>query len=127
MPAGIAIPIAIPTGLHIYIPLGKKYTYEESRGFAKSIAHLVHEQIPKFTSIERMISNRKGKMYIDFLQNRPSATLATAYSLRPKDGATVSMPLHWEEVKKGLKMSDFTIHNAVAMIKEQGDVPAGNR
>ena len=110
------------TGLHIYIPLGKKYTYEESKEFARIIAHLVHAQTSKFTSIERMISNRKGKMYIDFLQNRPSATLASAYSLRPKPGATVSMPLHWEEVKKGLKMKDFTIKNAVAKIKEQGDI-----
>lgn len=110
------------TGLHIYIPLGKKYTYEESKEFARIIAHLVHEQTSTFTSIERLISNRKGKMYIDFLQNRPSATLASAYSLRPKPGATVSMPLHWGEVKKGLKMKDFTIHNALGKIKEQGDI-----
>lgn len=110
------------TGLHIYIPLGKKYTYEESKEFARIIAHLVHEETSKFTSIERLISNRKGKMYIDFLQNRPSATLASAYSLRPKPGATVSMPLHWDEVKKGLQMKDFTIHNAVAKIKQQGDI-----
>ncbi len=110
------------TGLHIYIPLGKKYTYEESKEFARIIAHLVHAQTSKFTSIERQIKERKGKMYIDFLQNRPSATLASAYSLRPKPGATVSMPLHWEEVKKGLKLKDFTIKNAVARIKEQGDI-----
>lgn len=110
------------TGLHIYIPLGRKYTYEESKEFGRVIAHMVNNELPKFTSVERMISNRKGKMYIDFLQNRPSATLAIAYSLRPKPGATVSMPLHWEEVKKGLKMTDFTIHNAMARIKEQGDI-----
>jgi bifunctional non-homologous end joining protein LigD len=110
------------TGIHIYIPLGKKYTYEESKEFARIIATLVHEETSKFSSIERLISNRKGKMYIDFLQNRPSATLASAYSLRPKPGATVSMPLHWDEVKKGLKMQDFNIHNALAKIKEQGDI-----
>jgi bifunctional non-homologous end joining protein LigD len=61
-------------------------------------------------------------MYIDFLQNRPQATLAAPYSVRPKPGATVSMPLHWEEVKKGLKMSDFTIYNAMARLKEVGDI-----
>lgn len=110
------------TGLHIYIPLGTKYTYEQSKEFGRLIAHLVNEQLPKFTSVERMISNRNRKLYIDFLQNRPQATLAAAYSLRPKPGATVSMPLHWEEVKKGLKMTDFTINNAVAKIKEQGDI-----
>ena len=52
-------------------------------------------------------------MYIDYLQNRPKATLAAPYSLRPKPGATVSMPLYWGEVKKGLKMKDFTIVNAI--------------
>jgi len=61
-------------------------------------------------------------MYIDFLQNRPQATIAAPYSLRPKPGATVSMPLHWEDVKKGLKMSDFTIYNAIERIKSKGDI-----
>ena len=61
-------------------------------------------------------------MYIDYLQNRPKATLAAPYSLRPKPGATVSMPLHWSEVKKGLKMKDFTIFNAMDRIKSQGDI-----
>jgi bifunctional non-homologous end joining protein LigD len=110
------------TGIHIYIPLGAKYLYEESREFGRLIATIVHQQLPRFTSIERATADRKGKLYIDFLQNRPQATLAAAYSLRPKPGATVSMPLHWEEVKKGLAMKDFTIHNAVARIREQGDI-----
>jgi len=110
------------TGLHIYIPLGAKYTYEESKEFGRLIATIVHEQLPKFTSLERTISKRKGKMYLDFLQNRPGATLATAYSIRPKPGATVSMPLHWEELKKGLKMQDFTIHNAISRIRSEGDI-----
>lgn len=110
------------TGIHIYIPLGAKYVYEDSREFGRLIATIIHEQIPRFTSIERATADRKGKIYIDFLQNRPQATLACAYSLRPKPGATVSMPLHWEEVKKGLKMKDFNIRNAVGRIKEQGDI-----
>jgi bifunctional non-homologous end joining protein LigD len=110
------------TGIHIYIPLGAKYVYEDSREFGRLIATIIHEQIPRFTSIERATADRKGKLYIDFLQNRPQATLACAYSLRPKPGATVSMPLHWEEVKKGLKMKDFNIRNAVGRIKEQGDI-----
>lgn len=113
------------TGIHIYIPLGAKYTYEQSQMFARLIVTLVHQQLPEFTTIERMISNREGKMYLDFLQNRPGATIASPYSLRPKPGATVSMPLHWEEVKKGLKMSDFTIKNAPDRLKTEGDVFKG--
>ncbi len=110
------------TGIHVYIPLGAKYTYDQSKEFARTIATLVHQEIPKFTSIERIVKNRKGKMYIDFLQNRPQATVAAPYSLRPKPGATVSMPLHWDEVKKGLKMTDFNIYNALDRIKSEGDL-----
>lgn len=110
------------TGIHIYIPLGAKYTYDQSKEFARIIATLVQREIPKYTSIERIVKARKGKMYIDFLQNRAHATVAAPYSLRPKPGATVSMPLRWEEVKKGLKMSDFTIYNALERIKGAGDI-----
>jgi bifunctional non-homologous end joining protein LigD len=110
------------TGIHIYIPLNAKYTYDECQMFGKWIATQVHAQLPSFTSIERMTQKRKGKIYVDYLQNRPKATLAAPYSLRPKPGATVSMPLHWEEVKKGLKMKDFNITNAVARIIEMGDI-----
>jgi bifunctional non-homologous end joining protein LigD len=110
------------TGLHIYIPLGAKYTYEQSKEFARVIVKLVHAELPAFTTIERKTADRQRKMYLDFLQNRPQATIAAPYSLRPKPGATVSMPLHWEEVKKGLQMKDFTIKNAIARIQQEGDL-----
>ena len=110
------------TGLHIYIPLGAKYTYEQSKEFARIIVMLVHRELPKYTSLERSVKDRKGKMYLDFLQNRASATLAAPYSVRPKPGATVSMPLAWDEVKKGLKMNDFTIFNAIDRIESLGDL-----
>lgn len=113
------------TGLHIYIPMGAKYDYDQSQMFAKIIVSLVHQRIPEFTTLERMIANRKGKMYLDFLQNRPGATIASPYSLRPKPGATVSMPLGWEEVKPGLKMTDFTIFNALDRLKAKGDLFKG--
>ena len=113
------------TGIHIYIPLGAKYSYDQSQMFAKLIVTIVHEQLPEFTSMERQIKNREGKMYLDFLQNRPGATIASPYSLRPKPGATVSMPLHWDEVKKGLTMKDFTIRNSIERIKREGDLFKG--
>lgn len=113
------------TGIHIYIPLGAKYDYDQSQLFAQIIVSIVNRQIPKFTSLERMIAARKGKMYLDFLQNRPGATIAGPYSLRPKPGATVSMPLEWAEVKPGLKMKDFTIFNAIDRLKEKGDIFKG--
>ncbi|MGK6342475.1 DNA ligase D [Chryseobacterium sp. DT-3] len=110
------------TGLHIYIPLGNKYTYEQSKEFARAIVTLVHRELPDYTSLERTIKDRKGKMYLDFLQNRPHATIASVYSVRPKPGATVSMPVHWDEVKKGLKMSDFHIFNALERLASEGDI-----
>jgi bifunctional non-homologous end joining protein LigD len=113
------------TGMHIYIPLGAKYDYDQSQMFAKIVVQLVHKQIPDYTSLERMISARKGKMYLDFLQNRPGATIAGPYSLRPKVGATVSMPLTWDEVKPGLTMKDFTIFNSLDRLKETGDLFKG--
>ena len=113
------------TGLHIYIPLGAKYLYEDSKEFGRAIAKAVHQEIPGFTSIERLTHQRKGKMYIDFLQNRPQATVAGPYSLRPKPGAPVSMPLHWDEVKEGLRITDFNIRNVIPRLNETGDLFRG--
>ncbi len=113
------------TGLHIYIPLGAKYTYHDSKEFGRRIAKIVHAELPEFTSIERKTADRGGQMYIDFLQNRPQATVAGPYSLRPKPGAPVSMPLFWEEVKKGLKITDYNMRNAVSRLRSEGDIFKG--
>jgi bifunctional non-homologous end joining protein LigD len=110
------------TGIHIYIPLGAKYTYEQSKELARVIVKLAQQQLPDITSIERATKLRRGKIYLDFLQNRPQATLAAPYSARPKPGASVSTPLHWEEVKKGLKIKDHTIKNVPARLQEIGDI-----
>jgi bifunctional non-homologous end joining protein LigD len=107
------------------MPLERKYTYEDSKEFGRAIVKVVQQRLPEFTSIERLTSNRKGKVYLDFLQNRPQATVASPYSVRARQGAPVSMPLPWEEVKKGLKILDFTIQNAFEKAKEQGDVFTG--
>ena len=112
-------------GMHIYIPLGAKYAYDQSKMFAELVVTAVQQEIPGFTSIERSLSKRKGKIYLDFLQNRQIQTIAAPYSLRPKPGATVSMPLHWEEVKPGLTIQDFTIYNSPARIRQQPDIFKG--
>ena len=113
------------SGLHIYIPLAAKYSYHDSKEFGRRIARVVHAELPHFTSIERKTAHRGGNMYIDFLQNRPQATVAAPYSLRPKPGATVSAPLYWEEVKKGLKLSNFTLRNMPARLQKEGDIFKG--
>jgi bifunctional non-homologous end joining protein LigD len=83
---------------------------------------MVQQETSNYTSLERTITKRRGKLYLDFLQNRSQATLAAPYSVRPTPGATVSMPLHWEEVKQGLKMQDFNLRNVPALLKERGDL-----
>jgi bifunctional non-homologous end joining protein LigD len=110
------------TGLHIYIPLGAKYDYDQSRQLAELLVTQVHHEIPSFTSLERSPAKRKTKIYLDYLQNRTVQTIAAPYSLRPKPGATVSTPLHWEEVKKGLTIQDFNIKNIHDRLKEVGDI-----
>jgi bifunctional non-homologous end joining protein LigD len=110
------------TGIHIYIPLGAKYNYEQSKQLAELIANLVHEELPSFTSLVRDPRKRKDKIYIDYLQNRPIQTICAPYSVRPKPGATVSAPLHWDEVKKGLQISNFTMKNMLSRVSEVGDL-----
>ncbi|MES1216026.1 MAG: DNA ligase D [Bacteroidota bacterium] len=110
------------TGMHIYIPLGAKYSYDQSRLLAKTIVTIVHNDISSFTSLERTPAKRKKKIYLDYLQNRSIQTIAAPYSLRPKPGATVSTPLQWQEVKKGLSPKKFTFYNIFDRVKIIGDL-----
>ena len=110
------------TGLHIYIPTVGKISYESSRLFAEYIARHVNKELPKSTSVTRAKASRNKKVYIDFLQNSRGQTIAAAYSVRPKPGATVSMPLLWEEVNEKLRISDFNMFNSLERINEKGEL-----
>jgi bifunctional non-homologous end joining protein LigD len=108
-------------GLHIYCHLGAKYDYDFTKMFAEYTANLIHNELPDTTSVERNPAKRKNRIYVDFLQNRRGQTIACPYSVRPKPGATISAPLYWHEVNDGLKLSNFTIHNMRARVKEIED------
>ena len=110
------------TGIHIFVPMGAKYTYEQVKDFAHIMAQMVMQKLPDTTTLERTIKKRGPKIYLDYLQNRSGQTVASVYSVRPKPGATVSMPLEWDEVKEGIQISDFNIHNAIDRIKKKGDI-----
>lgn len=110
------------TGLHIFIPLGAKYDYDQTREFAHLVNVLVHERLPETTSLERMPEKRQKKVYLDYLQNRRGQTLACAYSLRPEKGAPVSTPLKWSEVNAKLDPKQFNISNTLARVKKHGDL-----
>ncbi|WP_291910989.1 DNA ligase D [Chitinophaga sp. CB10] len=113
------------TGMHILIPLGAKYTFDQSRMLAELVVNIVHKRLPDTTSVVRTPAKRKGLIYLDFLQNRQIQTMACAYSLRPKPGATVSAPLSWSEVKKGLNMKDFNIYTMPERLAKKGDLLKG--
>lgn len=111
------------SGIHIYIPMGAKYDYDQVKDFGHLLMQMVRQKLPDLTTLERSLQKRdKQKIYLDYLQNRRGQTLASVYSLRPKNGAPVSMPLEWEEVKAGLKPTDFNIHNALDRLIEKGDL-----
>ena len=113
------------SGIHIYIPLAAQYSYAEARNFTKLLCMYVEEQVPQLTSMTRAVKDRKGKIYLDYLQNRKGQTLASAYCVRPKPEATVSAPLEWKEVKKGLQINQFTLKTMTDRLREHGDLFAG--
>jgi bifunctional non-homologous end joining protein LigD len=113
------------TGMHLYVPLGARYDFDQAEYFAQKVAQLVHEQLPQLTSLERSPKARRKQIYLDYLQNNPAQTLAAAYSVRPKPGATVSTPLQWNEVRKGLHPSQFTIQTVPQRLQNRDDVFKG--
>lgn len=108
-------------GIHIYIYLAAQYDYDFIKQFAQYVAQLIHEEEPDITSIERAVNKRKGLIYIDYLQNRHGQTVAAPYSARPKPGATVSMPLRWDEVDDELQIKNFTIQNVPKLLQGKDD------
>lgn len=110
------------TGLHIYVPMGAQYNYEQVKNLAQLLALIGHERLPDITSVVRQPKNRQKRVYIDFLQNNFGQTLAAPYCVRPRLGATVSTPLEWKEVKKGLDPHDFNIKTILKRVKKKGDL-----
>ncbi len=110
------------TGIHIYIPLAARCGFEESKQLAEGVVTVVNRELPALTSVERTPAKRKGKIYLDFLQNKETQTAAAPYSLRPKPGVPVSTPLHWSEVKKGLTPTTWNAYNIFDRLKTEGDL-----
>jgi bifunctional non-homologous end joining protein LigD len=108
------------------VPTGKKYTFEQVKDFAYIVCVMVNNELKSFTTLERNLQKRGNKhIYLDYLQNRRGQTIASVYSLRPKPGGTVSTPLFWEEVKKGLSPKQFTIYNTLDRVNKVGDIFKG--
>jgi bifunctional non-homologous end joining protein LigD len=109
------------TGLHILLPLGARYTYDETRTFARLLATLTVEAVPAISTIARIIRTRGGKVYVDFGQNGPGQTVVAPLSVRPLPGAPVSCPLRWDEVTERLDPTKLTIRTVPPRLEAHGD------
>lgn len=111
------------SGIHVYVPLEKKYSYQQVRKAANRIADLVCAKVPALATVERTVRNRKGKVYVDYLQNAAGKTIASVYSLRPVEAASVSTPVTWDEIFSGQIRPDmFTLDSVLPRLKEKSDL-----
>ena len=111
------------SGLHILLPLGRQFTYEQCRTLGELIARLMLKQVGDIATITRHITKRGDKVYLDYLQNRHGQLIVAPFSVRPLPGATVSMPLEWDEVNYDLDPKNYTIKNAVERMERLGADP----
>jgi bifunctional non-homologous end joining protein LigD len=108
------------TGLHILLPLGRQITYAQSRTLGELLARVVLRELGDIGTITRHITKRGDKVYLDYLQNRTGQTIVAPFSVRPLPGATVSMPLLWDEVNSSLDPRNYTIRNALDRMTRLG-------
>jgi len=108
-------------GIHVFVPLARGYSHEDANEFACSIAAVVTKQVPTMT-IERSLNKRRGRLYLDCMQNAYGKTMVAPYSPRGIDGAPVSAPLKWDEVTKKLDPLKFNIRNMPDRVAKVGDL-----
>ena len=123
----IKIPSLVKTtgskGIHIYVPIKRGPTQKQVWKFAKEFAYAVASQAPKLLTAIYQVSKRpKNHVLVDYNQNAWGRTLASVYSVRPKELPTVSTPIKWKELERGLKMEDFRIDNVPARVRRLGDL-----
>ncbi len=105
------------TGLHILIPLGGQIDHAQSRSLAELLARVCVARLPEIATIQRQVKMRKGRVYLDYLQNGFGKTIAAPFCVRPLAGAPVSMPLRWKDLKASTRPADFHILNAARRMR----------
>ena len=108
-------------GIHVLVPIARKYTFDESRAFALRVGQIARERLPKLVTLEFSKAKRRG-IYIDYLQNTRAKSTAGPYSVRPKARAPVSAPLRWEEIAALGRPDAFTMMNMSARLDAVGDL-----
>ena len=110
------------TGMQIYVPIEPRFTHDEVREFVRLIGLMIKKADPDRVTMQWEVRTRSGKVFIDHNMNRSGANIAAVYSMRPEAGATVSTPVTWQEVEKGVRPIDFTIKTIWPRLKKQGDL-----
>jgi bifunctional non-homologous end joining protein LigD len=108
-------------GIHVFVPLAPGYMHEQAAEFACSIAAAVTREVPTMT-VERSLAKRRGRLYLDCMQNAYGKTIVAPYSPRGIDGAPVSAPLKWEEVTKKLDPLKYNIRTMPDRYAKVGDL-----
>jgi bifunctional non-homologous end joining protein LigD len=111
-------------GIHILVPIARRHTFADARDFASIVAGALARAHPGLVTTEWAKKKRRGVL-VDANQNRPGATNASVYSVRPRAGAPVSTPLRWEEVEPGLDLAAFTMDAVLDRVARDGDLFAG--
>jgi bifunctional non-homologous end joining protein LigD len=114
------------TGLHILFPLGRQCTYEQCRTFGELLSRVALRETEDIATITRHVTRRGDKVYFDYLQNRYGQLIVAPFSARPLAGASVSMPLHWDEVDSALSPRNYTIKNAIERMEKLGGDPVAS-
>jgi bifunctional non-homologous end joining protein LigD len=110
-------------GIHVYIPIVRGPLQKEVWTFAKAIALELERRHPDIITAEyKKVKRPHGRVLVDYNQNAWGRTLASIYSVRPTPFAGASMPVTWDEVEKGVRIEDFRIDNALARLREVGDL-----
>jgi bifunctional non-homologous end joining protein LigD len=110
-------------GLHVYVPIVRGPDQKQVWTFAKALAYELAARNPALITGEYRVANRpKGRVLVDYNQNRWGSTLASIYSVRPRPEATVSTPVTWREVERGVKIEDFTMRNVPKRVEKVGDL-----
>jgi bifunctional non-homologous end joining protein LigD len=110
------------TGIHLFVPVERRYTYEQVRTFAEIVARLVAAEAPKHVSQERSVAKRpRGTVYIDVFQNAEGRPLAAAYAVRAFPKAPVSTPLAHAELRRSLRPEQFNLKSIFARIEKRAD------
>ena len=108
-------------GIHVVAPITRRSTFEQTYAFAERASRLLEQRHPGKVTTEWLKKKRSGVL-VDHRQNGWGKTIASVYSVRPKPGAPVSTPLHWEELTAGVRPRDFTMSVALERIREHGDL-----